>query len=55
MIERKYLDMLDRLARERERPRAGMEPLPGFFARRRRTLPPAADVAARVPAGAVLP
>jgi glycosyltransferase involved in cell wall biosynthesis len=55
VIERKYLDMLERLAQERDRPRAGMEPLPGFFARRRRTLPPAADVAARVPAGAVVP
>jgi hypothetical protein len=31
-----------------------MEPLPGFLARRRRTLSPAADVVARVPAGAVL-
>ena len=54
VIERKYLDMLDRLERERDTPRAPMEPLPGFFARRRRTLPPAADVAAGVPAGAVL-
>ncbi len=54
VIERKYLDMLDRLERERDTPRAPMEPLPGVFARRRRTLPPAADVAAGVPAGAVL-
>jgi glycosyltransferase involved in cell wall biosynthesis len=53
VIERKYLDMLDRLERERDT-RGPMEPLPGFFARRRRTLPPAADVAAAVPAGAVL-
>jgi glycosyltransferase involved in cell wall biosynthesis len=53
VIERKYLDMLDRLERERDT-RRPMEPLPGFFARRRRTLPPAADVAAAVPAGAVL-
>jgi glycosyltransferase involved in cell wall biosynthesis len=54
VIERKYLDMLDRLAREGDAPRTGIEPLPGFFERRRRTLPPAAEVAARVPAGAVL-
>ena len=39
--------MLDRLERERDTRRAPMEPLPGFFARRRRTLPPAADVAGR--------
>jgi hypothetical protein len=30
-----------------------MEPLPGFFARRQRTLPPAADVLKAVPAGPV--
>ena len=43
-------------------PRAGaaarspaLEPLPGFFARRRRTLPPAEDVLAAIPAGAVRP
>jgi glycosyltransferase involved in cell wall biosynthesis len=53
VIEGKYLDMLDRLASDGDGPRPAMEPLPGFFARRRRTLPPAADVAARVPAGAV--
>jgi hypothetical protein len=46
--------MLDRLERERDTPRRPMEPLPGFFARRRRTLAPAADVAAAVPAGAVV-
>ena len=55
VIERKYLDMLDRLGRDRGAARAGIEPLPGFFGRRRRTLPPAADVAAGVPAGAVIP
>ena len=55
VIERKYLDMLDRLGRDRGAARPGIEPLPGFFGRRRRTLPPAADVAAGVPAGAVIP
>jgi glycosyltransferase involved in cell wall biosynthesis len=54
VIERKYLDMLDRLERERDTRRPPMEPLPRFFARRRRTLAPAADVAAAVPAGAVV-
>ena len=52
VIERKYLDMLERLRREAPAGRS-VEPLPGFFARRRRVLPPAADVLASVPAGAV--
>jgi glycosyltransferase involved in cell wall biosynthesis len=55
VIERKYVEMLDRLARDGEPPQPAMEPLPGLLARRRRTLPPATDVVARVPAGAVLP
>ncbi|MEO6213558.1 MAG: glycosyltransferase [Vicinamibacterales bacterium] len=53
VIEGKYLDMLDRLRREpavRE-----MEPLPGWFARRRRALVPARQVLASIPAGAVVP
>ena len=54
VIDRKYLDMLARLADEDSRARPGLEPLPGFFARRRRTVPPAEDVLARVPGGAVL-
>jgi len=32
-----------------------VEPLPGFFARRARTVPAAEDVLGRVPAGAVKP
>ena len=51
VIERKYLDMFERLSSEPRRSR--MEPLPGWLARRRRSLPPAADVLARVPAGPV--
>jgi glycosyltransferase involved in cell wall biosynthesis len=51
VIERKYLDMFERLSSEAARP---MEPLPGWLARRRRTLPPAADVLAAVPAGPVV-
>jgi glycosyltransferase involved in cell wall biosynthesis len=49
VIERRYLEMLDRLAAEPPRP--AMEPLPGWFARRRRILPPAADVVASLPSG----
>lgn len=50
VIERKYTDMLDRLRRE---PAASsMEPVPGWWARRRRVLEPGHDVVARLPAGA---
>jgi glycosyltransferase involved in cell wall biosynthesis len=55
IIERKYLDMLRRLDEENrqsiERP---LEPLPGWFERRRRTLPPAREVMATLPQGPVL-
>jgi len=52
VIERKYLDMLDRLTKE---PAAGsVEPLPGWLARRRRNLPPAEEVVARLPTGPAL-
>jgi len=58
VIERKYLDMFERLKRESA---AGspqvtrtIDPLPGFLARRRRDLPPAQDVLARIPRGAAL-
>ncbi|MEX1127858.1 MAG: glycosyltransferase family 4 protein [Vicinamibacterales bacterium] len=51
VVERKYLDMLARLQRE---PAArAIEPLPGWFARRQKNLPPAADVLASIPSGAV--
>jgi glycosyltransferase involved in cell wall biosynthesis len=50
VIERKYLDMFDRLHSEPARP---MEPLPGWLARRRRSLPPAADVVDRLPVGPI--
>jgi len=52
VIEGKYLEMLDRLGRAPAGVH-GVEPLPGYFARRRRVLPPAEDVLAAVPAGAV--
>jgi glycosyltransferase involved in cell wall biosynthesis len=51
-IERKYLEMLDRL--RREQPAKAAEPLPGWWARRQRSLPPADDVVAKLPTGAVV-
>ena len=58
VIERKYLDMFERLTREpaAASPNAArkMDPLPGFLARRRRDLPPGEDVLARIPRGAAL-
>jgi hypothetical protein len=56
VIEQKYLDMFERLqAEDRERSRkGGMEAEPGFFARRRKTLPPASAVLAELPSGPVL-
>ena len=49
VIERKYLDMFERL---RKQPAAaGVEPLPSWMARRRRDLPPARQVLAGVPSG----
>jgi glycosyltransferase involved in cell wall biosynthesis len=55
VVERKYLETFDRLGREPGESRPALEPLPGFFARRRRTLPPAEHVLAGVPKGAVRP
>jgi glycosyltransferase involved in cell wall biosynthesis len=52
VIERKYLEMFDRLKREPSG--APMEALPGWFARRRRTLRPAREVVDAVPSGPVL-
>ncbi len=52
VIERTYLDVLERLRRE---PAPAMEPLPGFFARRARTERPAREVVDAAPTGPVLP
>ena len=49
VIERKYLDMFDRLAAAS--PGRPLEPLPGWFARRRPTVPAALDVLASLPSG----
>jgi glycosyltransferase involved in cell wall biosynthesis len=49
VIERKYMDMFERLAATPHR--TSMEPLPGWFARRRPTVPAALDVLASLPSG----
>ncbi len=52
VIERTYLDMFEQLRRT---PAAhGMEPIPGWFARRSRTVAPAADVVKALPEGPVV-
>jgi glycosyltransferase involved in cell wall biosynthesis len=51
VIERKYLTMLTAL--QCTPPAHTMEPLPGWFARRARTAPPAADVVNALPRGPV--
>jgi hypothetical protein len=51
VVERKYLDLLERLAGEP--PSSRMEPLPGWLERRRQQLPPAREVLNRVPRGPV--
>src|SRR5688572_2024974 len=52
VIERKYLDMFDELRRTPVT--HGMEPLPGWLARRARPAPPAADVVNALPVGPVV-
>jgi glycosyltransferase involved in cell wall biosynthesis len=52
IIERKYIDMLDRL--RRETPARAFEPQPGWFARRRNSLPAADEVVAALPTGPAL-
>jgi glycosyltransferase involved in cell wall biosynthesis len=57
VIERKYLDMFDQLKREDAAgtTRRPIESLGGWFARRRPSLRPAADVLVTIPSGAVIP
>jgi glycosyltransferase involved in cell wall biosynthesis len=52
VIERKYMETFDRLSRQAPSEHQTLEPLPGFFARRARTLPAADEVLAGIPAGA---
>ena len=49
VIERKYMDMLQRLRAAPATP--PIEPLPGWLARRKKTVRPAADILAEVPSG----
>jgi glycosyltransferase involved in cell wall biosynthesis len=50
VLVKKYLDMLQQLAREK--PAAAMEPMPGWLGRRRRrALPPAESIVKQLPAG----
>ena len=55
IVEKKYLDMFARLSREAAADRAGraMEPLPGWWRRRQRSLRPAREVLAGLPSGPV--
>jgi hypothetical protein len=55
VIVRKYMDMLSRLRADDDAgtPRSAIEPLPGWFARRRSSVPPADDVVKGLPAGPV--
>ena len=50
VIERKYLEMFERLKKEAPAPTA--DPLPGWFDRRRQDLPAAQEVLAKLPKGA---
>jgi glycosyltransferase involved in cell wall biosynthesis len=52
IIERKYLEMFERLKQEGP-PRAAAAPLPGWFDRRRQDLPAAEDVLAKLPKGPI--
>jgi hypothetical protein len=53
VIDRKYLEMFRQL--DRTPAQTAVEPMPGWFARRRRNIPPAIDVLSRLPAGAAAP
>jgi glycosyltransferase involved in cell wall biosynthesis len=53
VIERKYLAMFDRL--KNGGPVREIEPLPGWFERRRKNVPPASDILRSIPSGAVVP
>src|SRR5688572_27232930 len=62
VIERKYLEMFEQLKKRDLRPEDEshhggshrIEPLPGWFARRKRSLPPAQDMLETIPRGPAL-
>ena len=54
VIERKYVDMIERLKNE-PTPARMIDPLPGWLQRRRKVLPPATTVLASIPAGPAVP
>jgi glycosyltransferase involved in cell wall biosynthesis len=55
VIERKYLEMFERLKQEDQSGGSrSIEPLPGWFARRRRDVPPAEETIASLPTGPVV-
>jgi glycosyltransferase involved in cell wall biosynthesis len=53
VIERKYLEMFDRLSRDPVAPpfRRPLDPMPGWFARRKRELPASQEILERIPRG----
>jgi hypothetical protein len=57
IIEKKYLDMFAQLSREpaADRARRLMEPIPGWWRRRQRSLAPAREVLTGLPSGPVRP
>ncbi len=55
VIDRKYLDMLEQLNTDEHAGTTGrLEPMPGWLARRRRTVRPAGEIVAGLPTGPVL-
>ena len=54
VIEQKYLDMLHQLGND-DRPGNSIEPLPGWLARHRRSVPAAGHIVDQLPTGPILP
>jgi glycosyltransferase involved in cell wall biosynthesis len=52
VVDHKFRDLFERLQRDAEPP--AMEPLPNWFTRRRRSVPPAREVLDAIPAGPVV-
>jgi hypothetical protein len=50
VIDRKYLEMFRQL--DRTSAQTALEPMPGWFARRKRDIPAATEILSRLPAGA---